>query len=69
MNQSSYPQRPPRQPVNPWTGVGWLVLALLVLLVIGLVIAAHRQSQLQPGQPAPCISGYVWVPADQACMP
>ncbi len=50
-----------------WTFVGVLVAFLLILFIIGLFVEAHKQSQLQPGQPYACPSGYVWNSVLQQC--
>jgi hypothetical protein len=50
-----------------WTFVGVLVAFLLILFIIGLFVEAHKQSQLQPGQPYACPSGYYWSTVDQQC--
>jgi hypothetical protein len=60
--------RPPGQPVNRWTGIGWIIL---VLLVIGLWAGIRSGSNPQP-QPAvqpPCPTGPIWVLIQRLCPP
>jgi hypothetical protein len=51
-----------------WTFVGVLIAFILILFIIGLFVKAHEDSQLQPGQPAPCPTLMVWNPQTQECQ-
>ena len=60
--------RPPRQPVNRWMGIGWIIL---VLLIIGLWAGIKSASNPQP-QPAvqlTCPAGPMWAPLQGLCQP
>ena len=58
--------KPPRKPVNRWTGIGGLVL---VLLLIGLWAGIRPASnpQPQPAGPLVCPTGGIWVPLQPLC--
>jgi hypothetical protein len=60
--------RPPRQPVNRWMGIGWIIL---VLVIIGLWAGIKSASNPQP-QPAvqlTCPAGPMWVLVQGLCPP
>jgi hypothetical protein len=58
---------PPGKPVNRWTGIGGLVL---VLLIIGLWAGIRSASnpRPQPAVPLTCPSGSIWVPLQNLCQ-
>jgi hypothetical protein len=47
---------------NPWTGVGWIIFILLILLILGGVFAARHP------QAASCPTGSVWSTSYQECV-
>ncbi len=58
---------PPRKPVNRRTGIGWIIL---VLLIIGLWAGIKSVSNPQP-QPAvqlTCPAGPIWAPLNGLCQ-
>jgi disulfide bond formation protein DsbB len=62
--------RPPRQPVNRWVGIGWIILVLLIIgLWTGIRSASASNPQPQPaGQPT-CPAGPMWAPLQNLCQP
>ena len=57
---------PPRKPVNRWIGVGWIILALLIIgLWTGIKSASNPQPQ--PAQPLNCPTGGIYAPLPGLC--
>ncbi len=57
--------KPLRKPASRWTGIGWI---LLVLLVVGLWTGIRPANpQPQPAQPLVCPTGGIWGPLQSLC--
>ena len=57
----------PRKPANRWIGIGWIVLALLIIgLWTGIKTASNPQPQ--PAVQLTCPSGPIWTPLQRLCQ-
>ena len=57
----------PRQPVNRWMGIGWIIL---VRLIIGLWTGIRSATNPQPpgGAQLTCPAGPMWAPLQNLCL-
>ena len=60
---------PPRKPVNRRIGIGWIILALLIIgLWAGVKSASASNPQPQPARPLPnCPTGGIWTDMQGLC--
>ena len=57
----------PRKPVNRWIGIGWIILALLIIgLWTGIKSASNPQPQ--PAVQPTCPAGPIWAPLQGLCQ-
>ena len=61
MNQNQpppYQPPPPRKPVNPWNIVGWVVVGIILLVIVGSCINSQHG----------CSNGTYWDSTSQTCQ-
>jgi hypothetical protein len=56
---------PPRKSVSRWIGIGWLVLALLIIGLWAGIKSANPQPQ--PAAPQVCPTGGIFAPLQRLC--
>jgi disulfide bond formation protein DsbB len=60
---------PPRKPKNRRIGIGWIILALLIIgLWAGIKSASASNPHPQPAVQLTCPAGPIWAPLQKLCL-